>query len=150
MVELMRATFGPPTSRPLPGGFLLAIDIVPIFEGRLVAFRWPGLTRAGLDEVPIWLPWDYLEFGEPPARAVPRILSQWTGREDLGQHVNMVDIYSQVQPDKTWHFSLIFTVTIREIPAAVGHVKAVESFSKEEIPESCSWFPRERLQQYLG
>lgn len=145
----MRAIFGPPVSRPLPGGLLMSVDIVPVFEDRLVVFRWPGLKREGEGHNALWLPWDYLEIGEPPARSVPRVLSQWTGREDLGKSAEMVDLFSKVQGDKTWHFSLVFKVLLAELPTPVGRIEGVESFKEDELPDSCGWFPRDRLSLYL-
>ena len=146
----MRAIFGPPVSRPLPGRLLMSADIIPVVNDQLVVFRWPGLNRPGEADNELWLPWDYLEIGEPPARTVPRILSQWTGREDLPISANMVDLFSKVQADKTWHLSMVFKVELSEVPTPLGHIESVEVFSLEQLPDSCGWFPRERLQAYMG
>ena len=145
----MRAIFGPPVSRPLPGGLLMSVDIVPIYDGGIVAFRWPGLNRENETGNSLWMPWDYLEVGEPPARSVPRVLSQWTGREDLAISAEMVDLFSKVQDNKTWHLSLVFMVHLQALPDPVGHIEAVEHFSVENLPEACGWFPQERLALYL-
>lgn len=146
----MRAIFGPPVSRPLPGGLLMSVDIVPVYQDQLVVFRWPGLNRDNEESNSLWLPWDYLEVGEPPARSVPRVLSQWTGRENLPISAEMVDLFSKVQEDKTWHLSLVFKVILNQLPEAVGHIEAVEVFSLKDLPESCGWFPKERLAMYLS
>ncbi len=145
----MRAIFGPPVTRPLPDGLMFTIDLVPVHEGRIVAFRWPGLSQlAGAPDHP-WLPWDHLEYGEQPSRAVVRILSQWTGRTDLAVDARMADLYSMVGPDGVWHVSLIFRVELVEPPEVFGHIEEVLVIGREELPEHLGWFPKQRLLAYL-
>lgn len=146
----MHAIYGPPAQSLLPGGLSLTVDLVTVHDGRVVSFRWPGLSRLGTAPDHLWLPWDQLDHGEAPGAAVVRVLSQWTGRTDLVVDARMADLYSLVHDDKVWHVSFIFRVVLREVPAPIGHIDGVEVYAPEDLPESLGWFPAERLRAYLA
>ena len=146
----MRAIFGPPIERPIPGGLSITTDLITVYEGRFVTFQWPTLDRAGHHEGRPWFPWDYLQYGEAAGHAASRVLAQWTGRTDLGEDARACDLYSAVHVDGTWRHSMIFRVELTEVPEPTGHITAVDVIAPDDLPEHICWFPRGRLLTYLA
>lgn len=97
----MKAFYGRPSPRPVPGGTQLTVYLVPVFEGRLVCFDVVAEEARGR-----WLPWDVLDHQENPYEAASELADFWCGVPPL--NLELVDIMSLSTPGGTWELAVIF------------------------------------------
>ena len=109
----MKAYFGPPVSGSVPGGTQLSIYLVPVFEGRLVAFDVEAREARGR-----WLPWDVLELQENPYEAASELADSWCG---VGlSSLTLADVMSFAQPDGGWELAIVFRAELADAPQGDG------------------------------
>lgn len=68
------AFYPPPRSEPVPGGLYLAAVVVPVWQGRLVAFDVAEPSARGR-----WLPWAPIPHGHGPWEAAAEVADDWCG-----------------------------------------------------------------------
>lgn len=104
----MRAFFGPPRGEPTRGGAQVTISLVPVFEGRLVAFDVSAREARGR-----WLPWHVMEYGANPYESASELADDWLGGElaDL----SLADVLSLTLPD-VWELALVFRAQLVRLP----------------------------------
>ena len=132
----MKAFFGPPVSGPVPGGTQLSIYLVPVFEGRLVAFDVEAPEARGR-----WLPWDVLDLRENPYEAASELADFWCGVALTS--LALADVMSFVQPGGAWELAVIFRAELssaakgdaerRPFVYAAGQFDAIGSFDPVDL-----------------
>lgn len=105
----MKAFFGPPVPGPAPGCTQLSIYLVPVFQGRMVAFDVEAAEARGR-----WLPWDVLELRENPYEAASELADRWCGVGMIS--LTLVDVMSFAQPDGGWELAIVFRAELAEAP----------------------------------
>ena len=105
----MKAFFGPPVSGPVPGGTQLSIYLVPVFEGRLVAFDVESREARGR-----WLPWDVLDSHENPYEAASELADFWCGVSLTS--LALADVMSFTQPGGSWELAIVFRAELSAPP----------------------------------
>lgn len=107
---MAQAYFGKPAGTFVPGGAHVAIYLVPVFEGRLVAFDVSASAARGR-----WLPWDVLAFGGNPYEAAAELADNWCGGAvaDLA----LADVLSFPFGAGGWELAIVFRGELTELPA---------------------------------
>ena len=105
-----RAFFGPPRDTPARGGLQVTVHLVPVLDGRLLAFDVLAQAARGR-----WLPWAVLEFGQNPYEAASTLADDWcaVALRDLG----LVDVMSFETPASGWELAIVFRAVLAELPA---------------------------------
>ncbi len=105
----MKAFFGPPVAGPVPGGTQLSIYLVPVYEGRLVAFDVEAREARGR-----WLPWDVLESHENPYEAASELADIWCGVALTS--LTLADVMSFSLPSGSWELATVFRAELSASP----------------------------------
>jgi hypothetical protein len=103
------ARFGKPAGEFVRGGAHVAVHLVPVLEGRLVAFDVQG-PAAGR-----WLPWDLLPFEGNPYETAAELGDDWCDGALLDLRV--VDVLSLGVPGESWELALVFRAELAAMPA---------------------------------
>jgi hypothetical protein len=129
------ARFGKPAAEFAPAGAHVAVHLVPVFEGRIVAFDVLG-PAAGR-----WLPWDLLPFEGNPYETAAALGDQWCDGSVLDLRV--CDVLSLPSPGQSWELALIFRAELGQMPAgddarravalAPGEMSTVMRFAATEL-----------------
>ena len=132
-----RAIFGPPIARPVEGGTLLSVHVLPVHEGRLVAFDISAPEARGR-----WLPWAILDYGANPYETASALLDDWcsgTSTTDL----RLVDVISRTAQDASWEVAIVFRAELTATPTgdaqrhphpcADGELEGISGFGAGEI-----------------
>lgn len=105
------AYFGRPIAESAPGGFHVAVYLVPVLEGRLVVFDIEGPGEiAGR-----WLPWAVLPFQGNPYEAASALADTWCDVPMVD--LRLVDAMSFAGPGESWELALVFRAELAERPA---------------------------------
>jgi hypothetical protein len=91
------------------GGAHLAVHLVPVFDGRLVAFD-VGPPAPGR-----WLPWDLLPFGGNPYETAAALGDDWCDGAVID--LRLCDALSLAAPGESWELALIFRAELDAMPA---------------------------------
>jgi hypothetical protein len=104
-----RAFFGPPGSGPVKGGLQVSVHIVPVHEGRLVAFD----VKAG-DVHGRWLPWAVIDYRQNPYEAAALLADDWLDvpLSDL----RIVDVMSLDGPLGGWELAIVCRADMTSLP----------------------------------
>lgn len=105
------AYFGRPVPASAPGGFHVAVYVVPVLERRLVVFDIDGPGEiAGR-----WLPWAVLPFQGNPYEAASALADSWCDvpMDDL----RLIDVMSFAGAGENWELALVFRAELAERPA---------------------------------
>ena len=105
------ATFGPPTSRPTAGGAHIAVHLVPVLEGAIVAFDVTAPEARGR-----WLPWDLLDYAGNPYETAAALADDWCGGDITD--LRLVDALSFPEQAGSWELALIFRAELGAMPPA--------------------------------
>ncbi len=103
------AFFGPPKGNFQRGGAHIAVYLIPVFEGQLVAF---DVTARGAQDR--WLPWNVLPYGENPYVEASALADDWCDGAMLD--LRLADVLSGNAED-SWELSLLFRVQLTAMPA---------------------------------
>ena len=103
------AFFGPPKGSFQRGGAHIAVYLIPVFEGQLVAF---DVTARGAQDR--WLPWNILPFGENPYVEASALADDWC--DGAMQDLRLADVLSG-SADESWELSLLYRVELTAMPA---------------------------------
>ncbi|MEP6870311.1 MAG: hypothetical protein ABI939_00520 [Anaerolineaceae bacterium] len=132
----MKAFFGPPVSGPVPGGTQLSLYLVPVFEGRLVAFDVVANEARGR-----WLPWDVLDSFENPYEAASELADFWCGVSLTS--LALSDVMSFTQPGGSWELAVVFRAELSAAPVgdserapfvyAAGQYDAIGNFDPVDL-----------------
>ncbi len=93
----------------MPGGTQLSIYLVPVFEGRLVAFDVEAREARGR-----WLPWDVLESHENPYEAASELADIWCGVALTS--LTLADVMSFTLPSGSWELAVVFRAELSASP----------------------------------
>jgi hypothetical protein len=105
-----RALFGPPQESAAPGGLQVTVHLVPVFEGRLLAFDVLSKFARGR-----WLPWAVMEYGQNPWEGASLLADDWLDvpLDDL----SLADVMSLEAPGGGWELALVFRAALSAAPA---------------------------------
>lgn len=108
-----RAFFGPPARGPSEGGLQVSVHLVPVFEGRLVAFD----VRAGQVHGR-WLPWAVIDFRQNPYEAAALLADDWLDvpLTDL----RIADVLSVDGPLGGWELAIVYRAECAARPRGDG------------------------------
>jgi hypothetical protein len=108
-----RAFFGPPGGGPVKGGLQVSVHIVPVHEGRLVAFDVKTGELHGR-----WLPWAVIDYGQNPYEAAALLADDWLDvpLSDL----RIVDVMSLDGPLGGWELAIVCRAEMMALPAGDG------------------------------
>src|SRR5262245_51798796 len=95
------AFFGPPRDRPVAGGAHATVHVVPVFEGRLLAFDVLSEAARGR-----WLPWDVLPFQGNPYELAAELVDEWC--DGAIHDLALADVLSLVVPAEGWELAIVF------------------------------------------
>ncbi len=106
-----RAIFGPPKETPAAGGLLVTVHLVPVFEGRLLAFDLAQPHVRGR-----WLPWAVIEFGQNPYEAASLLADDWLDVPlvDLA----LADVLSLPGDGGGWELAIVYRAHPAAMPSA--------------------------------
>jgi hypothetical protein len=104
------AFFGKPRGEYTSGGAHLAVYLVPVFDGRLVAF---DVHTAGARDR--WLPWGILTFGGNPYEDASALADDWC--QGAVADLRLVDVISGSAMG-SWELALVFRAELTAMPAA--------------------------------
>jgi hypothetical protein len=108
-----RALFGPPQRTAAKGGLQVTVHLVPVFEGRLVAFDVSSGEVRGR-----WLPWAVIDYRQNPYEAAALLADDWL---DAALHsLRVVDVMSLEGPLGGWELAIVFRAEMEELPAGDG------------------------------
>ncbi len=104
-----RAFFGPPHHAPAAGGLQVTVHLVPVLDGRLVAFDVTAAEARGR-----WLPWSVIDYAQNPYEAASILADDWCGvpLEDLA----LADVMSLPAPGDGWELALVFRAVLAAAP----------------------------------
>lgn len=103
------ARFGPPVAGFTPGGAHIAVHLVPVYAGQIVAFDI-GRPVPGR-----WLPWDLLPFGGNPYETAAALGDGWC--DGAVVDLRICDALSLPEPGASWELALIFRAELASLPA---------------------------------
>ena len=133
---MAQAFFGKPASTFVPGGAHVAVYVVPVFEGRLVAFDVAASAARGR-----WLPWDVLDFGGSPYEAAAALVDQWCEGSVSG--LTIADVMSFPFAGGSWEIAVVFRAELTALPVgddarkpiafAAGEFDAIGNFDPIDL-----------------
>ena len=91
-------------------GVLLTVHVVPVLEGRVVAFVLEAGGPSGR-----WLPWTVLKQGANPYEIASTIVDEWC--EGAMSDLRLVDVISR-EGDDGWELAVVFRAELTALP---GH-----------------------------
>lgn len=103
------AYFGPPASGFVAGGTHITVNLVPVFEGRLVVFDVAAKEARGR-----WLPWDVLDWGGNPYECASTLADQWCGVDMLD--LTLADVMTFPFEASGWELAIVFRTELAEAP----------------------------------
>ncbi|MCS7296317.1 MAG: hypothetical protein RMK15_04795 [Chloroflexota bacterium] len=95
------AFYPPPRREPVAGGAYVAVVVVPVWQGQLVAF---DVTAPGAEGR--WFPWAPLPWGTEPWEAAASLAEEWCGA-DLAE-LRLVDALGGEGLGGSWQLTLVF------------------------------------------
>jgi hypothetical protein len=106
---MSQAFFGRPERTLVRGGAHVAVYVVPVFAGQLIAFDVTAPQARGR-----WLPWTVLGFGQNPYEAAAGLADHWCGGRitDLG----LVDVMSFEVDGSGWELAIVFRAELSRLP----------------------------------
>jgi|GEM_PF-876907 len=130
------AYFGRPERDIVRGGTHIAVYVVPVYQGRLVAFDVTAPQARGR-----WLPFTVLGFRQNPYEAAAGVADQWCGGmvTDLG----IVDVMSFDVDGGGWELAIVFRAELSHLPEPQrdrapyvfepGHFDAIARFDPVDL-----------------
>jgi hypothetical protein len=105
-----RAFFGPPKREPSEGGLQVSVHLVPVHEGRLVAFDIRSGQVRGR-----WLPWAVIDFRQNPYEAAALLADDWL--DGALDDLRIADVLSIDGPLGGWELAIVFRAELSALPA---------------------------------
>lgn len=106
---MAKAIFARPERAPVRGGAYVSAYLVPVFEGRLVAFDVTAPEARGR-----WLPWTVLDFGQNPYEAASGLVDQWC--QGAVTDLTLVDVLSLPAEGGGWELAIVFRAELAAPP----------------------------------
>jgi hypothetical protein len=105
-----RALFGPPQRTAAKGGLQVTVHLVPVFEGRLVAFDVSSGEVHGR-----WLPWAVIDYRQNPYEAAALLADDWL--DNALHSLRIVDVMSLEGPLGGWELAIVFRAEMGALPS---------------------------------
>jgi hypothetical protein len=132
--------FGAPRKDFHAGGAHIAVFVVPVFEGRLVAFdvQAPGVEGR-------FLPWTVLAFGGNPYADASLLMDDWC--QGALASLRLVDVIGERRAEGSHELAIVFRAELTAAPAGDAHRTPVH-LSPEDL-ESINDFAPADLQRWV-
>lgn len=92
----------------MAGGVLLSVHVVPVLEGRIIAFVLEAPGPKGR-----WLPWTVLEHGANPYEIASTVVDEWC--DGAVSDLRLADVISR-ETDGGWELAVIFRAELTAQP----------------------------------
>ncbi len=89
-------------------GVLLSVHVVPVLEGRIVAFVLEAPGPGGR-----WLPWTVLPQGSNPYEIASTVVDEWC--DGAISDLRLVDVISR-DGDGGWELAIVFRAQLTDLP----------------------------------
>lgn len=116
---MSRAFYPPPREAPVPGGAYVAVVVLPVREGRLVAFDVDDPAARGR-----WFPWTPLPRETQPWEVAAALVEEWCG-VDVAD-LRLVDALGLEGLGGSWQLTLVFRAELLGLPRGGARRRPVE------------------------
>lgn len=123
----------------MASGVLLSVHVVPVLEGRIVAFVLEPPGPKGR-----WLPWTVLEQGANPYEIASTIIDEWC--DGAMSDLRLADVISRAG-DNGWELAIIFRAELTALP---GHERGAPHVCDMQDLAAVQGFEAVDLERWLG
>ncbi|MXX18539.1 MAG: hypothetical protein F4X03_13340 [Dehalococcoidia bacterium] len=123
----------------MAGGVLLSVHVVPVLEGRIVAFVLDPPGPKGR-----WLPWTVLEQGANPYEIASTIIDEWC--DGAMSDLRLADVISREGEDG-WELAIVFRAELTALP---GHERGAPRICDAQDLAAVQGFEAVDLERWLG
>ena len=123
----------------MPGGVLLSVHVVPVLEGRIVAFVLEPPGPKGR-----WLPWTVLKQGANPYEIASTIVDEWC--DGAMSDLRLADVISG-EGDDGWELAIIFRAELTALP---GHKRGAPRVCDAQDLAAVQGFEAVDLERWVG
>lgn len=122
------------------GGAHIAVHLVPVYEGRLVAFE---VTARGAEGR--WLPWAVLDYQGNPYEHAAALVDDWC--QGHVRDLRLVDVMSS-EAEGSWELAIVFRAELTAYPVPDGPRAPVGL--QPPLGESLNRLPALELDRWLA
>lgn len=123
----------------MASGVLLSVHVVPVLEGRIVAFVLDPPGPKGR-----WLPWTVLEQGANPYEIASTIIDEWC--DGAMSDLRLADVISR-EGDTGWELAIIFRAELTALPS---HERGAPHICDPQDLAAVQGFEGVDLERWLG
>ena len=123
----------------MASGVLLSVHVVPVLEGRIVAFVLDPPGPKGR-----WLPWTVLEQGANPYEIASTIVDEWC--DGAMSDLRLADVISRASDDG-WELAIIFRAELTALPS---HERGAPHVCDAQDLAAVPGFEAVDLERWLG
>ncbi len=123
----------------MASGVLLSVHVVPVLEGRIVAFVLDSPGPQGR-----WLPWTVLTQGANPYEIASTIVDEWC--DGAMSDLRLVDVISREGEDG-WELAIVFRAELTALP---GHERGAPRVCDAQDLAAVQGFDAVDLVRWLG
>ena len=123
----------------MASGVLLSVHVVPVLEGRIVAFVLEPPGPKGR-----WLPWTVLKQGANPYEIASTIVDEWC--DGAMSDLRLADVISR-EGDDGWELAIVFRAELTALP---GHERGAPRVCDSEDLAAVQGFEAVDLERWLG
>ena len=120
-------------------GVLLSVHVVPVLEGRLVAFVLDPPGPKGR-----WLPWTVLPQGSNPYEIASTIVDEWC--DGAMSDLRLADVISR-EGEGGWELAIVFRAELTALP---GHERGAPRACDPQDLAAVQGFDAVDLERWLG
>lgn len=122
----------------MANGVLLSVHVVPVLEGRIVAFVLDPPGPRGR-----WLPWTVLEQGANPYEIASTIIDEWC--DGAMSDLRLADVISR-EGDNGWELAIVFRAELTALP---GYERGAPHVCDPQDLAAVQGFERVDLERWL-
>lgn len=123
----------------MASGILLSVHVVPVLEGRIVAFVLDPPGPRGR-----WLPWTVLPQGANPYEIASTIVDEWC--DGAMSDLRLADVISR-EGDGGWELAIVFRAELTALP---GHERGAPRVCDPQDLAAVQDFEAIDLERWLG
>ena len=123
----------------MASGVLLSVHVVPVLEGRIVAFALEPPGPKGR-----WLPWTVLKQGANPYEIASTIVDEWC--DGAMSDLRLADVISR-EGDDGWELAIVFRAELTALP---GHERGAPHICDAPDLADVQGFDAVDLERWLG
>ena len=120
-------------------GVLLSVHVVPVLEGRIVAFVLDPPGPKGR-----WLPWTVLPQGSNPYEIASTVVDEWC--DGAMSDLRLADVISR-EGEGGWELAIVFRAELTALP---GHERGAPRVCDPQDLAAVQGFDAVDLERWLG